>query len=39
LGTGDQEGYPDKFMDAMGILAENIAAQAGETVGYWSVDG
>jgi flavodoxin len=27
LGTGDQEGYPDKFMDAMGIWAENIAKE------------
>ena len=25
LGTGDQEGYPDKFMNARGIWAENIA--------------
>ena len=35
LGTGDPEGYPDKFMDAMGFWAENI----GETVDYWPVDG
>ena len=27
LGTGDQEGYPDKFMDAMEIWAENIAKE------------
>ncbi|WP_445246211.1 flavodoxin domain-containing protein [Microcoleus sp. OTE_8_concoct_300] len=27
LGTRDQVGYPDKFMDAMGILAENIAKE------------
>jgi hypothetical protein len=27
LGTGDQEGYPDKFRDAMGILAEKIAQE------------
>jgi flavodoxin I len=39
LGTGDQEGYPDKFMDAMGICAEKLAEQRGETVGYWPVDG
>jgi hypothetical protein len=25
LGTGDQEGYPNKFMDGMGFWAENIA--------------
>jgi flavodoxin I len=39
LGTGDQEGYPDKFMDAMGFWAENIAEEGGETVDYWPVDG
>ena len=39
LGTGDQEGYPDKFMDAMEILAEKRAKQGGESVGYWPVDG
>jgi len=39
LGTGGQEGYADKFMDAMGILAEKLAKQGGETVGYWPVDG
>ena len=27
LRTGDQEGCPDKFMDAMGILTENIAKE------------
>jgi flavodoxin I len=39
LGTGDQEGYPDKFMDAMGFWAENIAEEGGETVDSWPVDG
>jgi flavodoxin len=33
LGTGDQEGYRGKFMDAMGIWAENIAEKRGKTVG------
>ena len=27
LGTGDQEAYPDKFMDAMGIWAEKLAQE------------
>lgn len=27
LGTGYQEGYPDKFMNAMGLWAENIAKE------------
>jgi len=30
---------PDKFMDAMGFGAENIAGEGGETVDYWPVDG
>lgn len=39
FGVGDQEGYPDSFQDAMGILEEKIAAQGGTTVGYWSTEG
>jgi len=39
LGTGDKEGYPDKFRDAMGFWAENIAEERGETVDYWPVEG
>ena len=27
LGTGDPEGYPDKFMDARGILAQKLAKE------------
>jgi flavodoxin I len=27
LGTGHQERYPDKFMDAMGILAQKLAKE------------
>jgi hypothetical protein len=34
LGTGDQESYLEKFMDAMGFWAENIAEEGGETVDY-----
>lgn len=39
FGTGDQVGYADNFMDAMGILEEKISQKGGTTVGYWSTDG
>jgi flavodoxin I len=39
FGTGDQVGYPDNFMDALGILEEKISEQGGTTVGYWQTDG
>ncbi|EKU99405.1 flavodoxin, long chain [Leptolyngbya sp. PCC 7375] len=39
MGTGDQIGYADNFMDAMGQLEEKIASLGGKTVGYWSADG
>ncbi|MDG2990750.1 flavodoxin FldA [Candidatus Synechococcus calcipolaris G9] len=39
FGTGDQVGYADNFMDAIGILEEKIASLGGETLGYWPTDG
>lgn len=39
FGVGDQNGYPDSFQDAMGILEEKISELGGETVGYWSTEG
>lgn len=39
MGTGDQVGYSDNFMDAMGKLEEKISGLGGKTVGYWSADG
>lgn len=39
FGAGDQEGYPDNFQDAIGILEEKITELGGTTVGYWSTDG
>jgi flavodoxin I len=39
FGTGDQVGYADNFMDALGILEEKISERGGTTVGYWSKDG
>ncbi|NEP59453.1 MAG: flavodoxin FldA [Symploca sp. SIO2G7] len=39
MGTGDQVGYADNYMDAMGQLEEKISGLGGKTVGYWSADG
>lgn len=38
FGTGDQIGYADNFMDAMGQLEEKISGLGGKTVGYWPAD-
>lgn len=35
FGLGDQEGYGDKFVDAMGILHEHAIALGAEVIGYW----
>jgi flavodoxin I len=39
FGTGDQIGYADNFMDAIGILEAKISERGGKTIGYWSTDG
>lgn len=39
FGTGDQVGYSENFMDAMGQLEEKISGLGGKTVGYWSAEG
>jgi flavodoxin I len=39
FGCGDQEGYPDNFQDAMGILEEKISSRGGKTVGFWPTEG
>jgi flavodoxin I len=39
FGVGDQTGYPNNFMDAIGILEEKISALGGKTVGAWPIDG
>ncbi len=39
FGTGDQIGYADNFMDAVGILEEKISGLGAKTIGYWSIDG
>lgn len=39
FGTGDQVGYADNFMDAIGIIEAKISERGGQTVGHWSTDG
>ncbi|MEH6627654.1 MAG: flavodoxin FldB [Motiliproteus sp.] len=38
-GLGDQIGYGEWFLDAMGLLHDKIQAQGGRMVGYWSTEG
>lgn len=39
LGLGDQDGYPDYFVDAIGMLADVVADKGGSIVGQWPTDG
>jgi len=40
FGTGDQEGYADNFLDAMGTLHDVVVKNGGTVVGdKWSTDG
>lgn len=38
-GLGDQFGYGDYFLDAMGMLHDVIVAKGGILIGYWSIEG
>ncbi len=38
VGLGDQEGYPDNFLDAIGTLGKPVLANGGEIFGYWPTD-
>ncbi|GAA5218371.1 flavodoxin FldB [Corallincola platygyrae] len=38
-GMGDQEGYGEWFVDAMGMLHDAILPQAPTLIGYWPNDG
>ena len=38
-GCGDQEGYPDTYQDAIGILSKKLVARGGELVGKTSTNG
>jgi flavodoxin I len=39
VGLGDQDGYPDNFLDAIGILGKPILKNGGSIFGYWPTDG
>ncbi|MEE8441301.1 MAG: flavodoxin [Spirochaetia bacterium] len=39
FGLGDQEGYPDTFVDGMGVVGQAVEAAGGELVGAVSTDG
>lgn len=38
-GLGDQIGYPEWFLDAMGYLQQKLAAQGASFCGYWKNEG
>ena len=38
FGLGDQNGYGYNFLDAVGILGDEVLIQEGELVGYWPVN-
>lgn len=39
FGVGDQLGYPDNFLDAMGTLGRKLQERGAELVGFWSTEG
>ncbi|MCD6603695.1 flavodoxin [Klebsiella variicola] len=39
FGLGDQQGYPQWFVDAMGLLHDKIVRQGGIAIGDWSTEG
>lgn len=39
FGLGDQEDYGDEYVDAMGIIYEQIIQKGANVVGFWSVEG
>jgi flavodoxin I len=39
FGLGDQKGYPENFIDALGIMAEILENQGATLVGFTSVEG
>jgi flavodoxin I len=39
FGLGDQEGYPDTFVDALGIIRDKLLECDAELVGEWPSDG
>lgn len=39
FGLGDQEGYPDWYLDAMGMIADEFEQRGATIIGDWSADG
>lgn len=39
FGTGDQLGYPDTFLDSLGMLAGAVRSAGARLVGSWPTDG
>ncbi len=39
VGTGDADGYPDTFLDALGLIHERIADRSCTFVGKWPTEG
>lgn len=39
FGGGDQKGYPENFVDGLGIMANFIEKRGGKIIGYTSVEG
>lgn len=39
FGLGDQDGYPDTFVDGIGILYDAVVAAGADVVGFVSTDG
>jgi flavodoxin I len=39
FGLGDQFGYGDYFLDAMGMLHDVVVANSATIVGHWSIEG
>ena len=39
FGCGEQVGYPDNFLDAIGYLAKPFIENGGELVGRWPIEG
>jgi len=38
-GLGDQQGYGEWFIDAVGLLHDQLLPQAARFIGYWPIDG
>ena len=39
FGTGDQVGYPDTFLDGMGMLYETFQYRGAKFIGFWDTKG